>query len=65
MSNSPAKAQAKKKILFLKSQGATKEEAISIVMGDQQREIDRLNRYVVEAVSAMDQDEADRFFGVG
>jgi hypothetical protein len=50
---------------FLMQHGATKKEATQLIMAEQFREIDRLNRYLTEAVAAMDTSETDKFFGVG
>jgi len=61
---SKAKAKGKARIKFLCNHGATKDEAVTILLAEQYREIDRLNRYLTEAVAAMDQAETDRFFGI-
>ena len=56
---------------IIKRRGATAEEAFEIVASMQDREIarltaenKRLNDLVAEALGAMNQDEADEFFGV-
>ena len=62
--NTTAKEKAKVKIANLRRNGATKDEARTIVMNQQFVEIDKLNQYLTEAIAAMDQSEADRFFEV-
>jgi hypothetical protein len=63
--------KGRQQLKIVQRRGATAEEAFQIVATLQDREIarltaenERLNGLVAEAITAMDQDEADKFFGV-
>ena len=60
-----AKFKFQARLRELRGFGATDKEATKLVLQEQEREIKRLKALLDEALGAMDQDEADKFFGVG
>ena len=57
-------SKAKDKITFLRKHGATKLEALVLVVNEQDKDLRRLERHLKEATQIMTKEQNNEFFGL-